>query len=175
MWTRSSPAGLQIGLVPKVRGQAGRDRGVIHGVMEGGGVVGGHEPEEARLLLRESDRVRSGPPLRGQARAPLQVDLPGVGDLAGGGGVNVARLGGEVEDRGQPAVVGGGGGGGWDLLAGGARLVLGGGGGGGGRGLDGEGRVGKEAGGHCGGGDIERDRGRRRRCREELALFNGKI
>ncbi|KAF8034432.1 hypothetical protein BT93_C0668 [Corymbia citriodora subsp. variegata] len=165
MWTRSSPAGLQIDPVPEVRGQAGCDRGVIHGVVEGGGVVGGHQPEEARLLLRESDWVRSGPPRGGQARAPLQVGLPGVGDLAAGGGVNVVGLRGEAEDWGQPAVVGGGrgGGGGWGSPAGGARLALGG-GGGGGRGHDGEGRVGKEAGGHCGGGEIDRDRGRRRRC-----------
>jgi len=151
MLTRSGPAGLQIGRVPEVGSEAGGDRGVVHGVVEGGR-VGGHEPEEPRLLRREPDRVGAGPPRRGQARASLRVGLLGVGDLAGGG-VNVARVGGEAEDRGQPAVVVGGGGGDGSP-AGGARVALAGGGGGG---LDGEGSGGKEAGGHYGGGEIERE------------------
>ncbi|KAK3436561.1 hypothetical protein EUGRSUZ_C01108 [Eucalyptus grandis] len=148
MLTWSGPAGLQIGPVPEVRSQAGGDRGVIHGVVAGGR-IGGHEPEEPRLLLREPDRVGARPPRRGQARArALQVGLPGVGDLAAAaaGGVNVARVGGEAEDRGQPIVVGGGGGGG----------------------LDGEGSGGKEAGGHYGGGEIESDV--RWRWRAEVVL-----
>lgn len=90
---------------PEVRGHAGRDGGVVHGVMERRRFRR-HHPEQLRFLLGEADGSETGP---GELVVRLlgRSGLAGLLRLGGARGVDVVGLGGPLEQRGPP---GGGGG-----------------------------------------------------------------